>query len=338
MHMERRKVMSLGKASLVVSLPREWLKMTGVEKGDAVSLTIGRDRSLTIRREEEKAPPQLTITISVGANETPGSITRKVISCYLNGYDTVHLRSSEVFTADQQTAIREVVKSLYMRIIEASASTATIQALINESMASVPDAVERMHIITASMCKNVVNALRGWEPNLARSVLPLEEDIDQFRYFIIRLLRGAASDPQLAISLQVDMVDCIDYLTIVNRIEHIADKAVSVAEGLASLIEEGEKLPPTLHEACMSLAEAACESYNGAVDSFLSKDQEASNRMIEGEASAMLFSERVTALIAEADNVDIPRLTMLRDGLAQIVEFSADIAEVTIDRTYKVSP
>ncbi len=336
MHMERRKVMALGKASLVVSLPRDWIKMTGIEKGDAVALTIGRDRSLTLRRQEEKAPPQLTITLNVGVNETPGSITRKVISCYLNGYDAVHLRSGEVFTADQQAAIRAVVKSLYMRIIEASASTATVQALINESMASVPDAVERMHIITSSMCSNVVNALRSWDPNLARSVLPLEEDIDQFRYFIIRLLRGAASDPLLAISLQVDMVDCIDYLTIANRVEHIADKAVSVAEGVAALIEEDVMLPIEMRDACLSLAVVACEGYNGAMDAFMRRDQDASNAIIEGEAKAMQLSERLSTLIAEAEGVD-PRLTLIRDGLAQIVEYSSDIAETTLDCAYKVA-
>jgi phosphate uptake regulator len=336
MHMERRKVMALGKASLVVSLPRDWIKMTGIEKGDAVALTIGRDRSLTLRRQEEKAPPQLTITLNVGVNETPGSITRKVISCYLNGYDAVHLRSGEVFTADQQAAIRAVVKSLYMRIIEASASTATVQALINESMASVPDAVERMHIITSSMCSNVVNALRSWDPNLARSVLPLEEDIDQFRYFIIRLLRGAASDPLLAISLQVDMVDCIDYLTIANRVEHIADKAVSVAEGVAALIEEDIMLPIEMRDACLGLAEVAYGGYNGAMDAFMRRDQEASNAIIEGEAKAMQLSERLSTLIAEAEGVD-PRLTLVRDGFAQIVEYSSDIAETTLDRAYKVA-
>jgi phosphate uptake regulator len=335
--MERRKVMSLGKASLVVSLPRNWLKMTGVEKGDIVALTVGRDRSLTIRRHEEKPPPHLTITINVGVNETPDSITRKVISSYLNGYDTVYLHSGGVFTADQQTAIRGVVKSLYMRIIEASASSATIQALINESMASVPDAVERMYIITASMCKNVVNSLRSWDPNLARSVLPLEEDIDQFRYFIIRLLRGAASNPQLATSLNVDMVDCMDYLTIVNRIEHIADKTTRVAEALTTLMEDGARLPEPLYEACIRLAETACESFNGSVEVFMKMDQEASNRIIDGEASAMHLSERMTTLIAETDNVDAQRLTLLRDGLAQIVEFSSDIAETTLDRAYKVA-
>jgi phosphate uptake regulator len=335
--MERRKVMSLGKASLVVSLPRDWIKMTGVEKGDAVSLTIAKDRSLTLRREEAKAPPQLTTTLSVSVNETPGSITRKIISCYLNGYDTVHLKSGEVFTPDQQAAIRTVVKSLYMRIIEASASTATVQALINESMASVPDAVERMHIITSSMCSNIVNAIRGWDPNLARSVLPLEEDIDQFRYFIIRLLRGAATDPQLAISLQVDMVDCIDYLTITNRVEHIADKAVSVAEQLTTLIDEGIVLSDDMREACLSLAETACRGYNGAVEAFIERDKEASNAIIEGERAAMQLSEKLTLLIAEPSCGDAQRLTLIRDGLAQIVEYSSDIAEATLDRAYKVA-
>jgi phosphate uptake regulator len=43
-----RKVMSLGKSSLVISLPKEWMPLNDLKKGDAVSFNIQRDRSLVV--------------------------------------------------------------------------------------------------------------------------------------------------------------------------------------------------------------------------------------------------------------------------------------------------
>jgi hypothetical protein len=51
----------------------------------------------------------------------------------------------------------------------------------------------------------------------------------------------------------------------------------------------------------------------------------------------MLLSEKLTLLIAEPGCGDAQRLTLIRDGLAQIVEYSSDIAEATLDRAYKVA-
>ena len=46
--MEQRKVMSLGRSSLVVSLPKHWIKLNELKRGDSVSVTVQRDRSLVI--------------------------------------------------------------------------------------------------------------------------------------------------------------------------------------------------------------------------------------------------------------------------------------------------
>ena len=76
------------------------------------------------------------------------SIFRIVIGCYLNGYNDIVLKSSNIFTVKQQQAIRNVVKSLYLRILASNASSVSLQTLMNESMANLLDGIERMHLIT----------------------------------------------------------------------------------------------------------------------------------------------------------------------------------------------
>lgn len=45
--LEERKIYKVGKSSMVITLPRGWLKYFGLKAGDSVELTINGD--LTIR-------------------------------------------------------------------------------------------------------------------------------------------------------------------------------------------------------------------------------------------------------------------------------------------------
>jgi antitoxin component of MazEF toxin-antitoxin module len=95
-HMER-KIMSLGKSSSVISLPPEWMQLNGLEKGDSVSFTIQRDRSLVIYPGAFKKAEQKEITLSIGQNEEELLITQKILGAFLNGYSGIILTSEKIF-------------------------------------------------------------------------------------------------------------------------------------------------------------------------------------------------------------------------------------------------
>jgi phosphate uptake regulator len=108
-------------------------------------------------------------TVFVDQKEAPNSIIRKIIGCYLNGFNLIHLTSAKSFTAEQQNAVRRVVKALYMRILESTSSKVILQTLMDETLASVTTGIERMHIITSSMSKDVLKALKEWDDDLSRA-------------------------------------------------------------------------------------------------------------------------------------------------------------------------
>ncbi len=71
--------MSLGKSSLVVSLPKEWMQLNDLKKGETVSFNIQRDRSLVIYPSVFKKSELKEITLSVGQNEEEIYITQKIL-------------------------------------------------------------------------------------------------------------------------------------------------------------------------------------------------------------------------------------------------------------------
>lgn len=146
-------------------------------------MDIQGDGALVIHPELEFTAKEGEVILPIGVDEDVKMIQRKIVGSYLNGYDTIVLTSGKNFLSEQQNGIRSIVKSLYLRIYESHANHITLKAFMDESLASIDSGIERMHIITYSMARDVINALREWDIGLAKSVLSLEEDVDQFMFF-----------------------------------------------------------------------------------------------------------------------------------------------------------
>jgi phosphate uptake regulator len=336
--MGSRKIMALGKSSLVISLPKEWLKINNLERGNNVTVTIQNDRTLSVNPSTEVIETKKEAFLSVEADEPAEFIIRRVIGCYLNGYDTIRLKSKNIFTVEQRSSIRRIVRSLYMRIIESSANLVVFQTLLDESMASVQSGIERMHIITSSMGQDVLNAMKEWDEDLAKSVISLEEDVDQFMYFLLRLIRSAATRPTLANRLELDMIDCLDSQTLVHRIEQVADHTTNIANGILNLFEERMFMPKDTYPVLIESAEIAYDAYTRAVDAYLSKDVGDVNEIIDLQAKIEELEQSITPLpySGESESKDVLcHICVIRDSIKRISEFAADIAELTIDRTFK---
>jgi len=335
--MSTRKVIPLGNSSLVVSLPIEWVRQNKINKGDLVDVNIQNDQSLIITPEYEREPREDKISLTIEENETEESITRIIIGCYLNGYETIILKSKKKFSNKQHQAVRSTIKSLYLRIIESTTSKITIQTLMDESKASVLLSIERMHLITGSICDDVLHSMRYRDMDLARSVVNLEDDVDQYLFFLLRLIRSALIYPPLASELELELVDCLDWQTLIYRIEHVADHITHIANSIINLIETKTEIPKNIWNAFLKSAEISFESYKKAVDFFLSNRIDHSNRIIDNQREIEMILKEITPLplLGIDDRGTFSQLFIIRDSIRGICEYAADVAELTIDRAYK---
>jgi phosphate uptake regulator len=335
--MEQRKIMALGRSSLVVSLPKHWVNLNELKQGDVVSLAVQRDRSLVVFPGVEKRREFKTMTLHVAPDEKEVMIVRSIIACYLNGYSAIRLVSEKIFSIAQQRAIRRIVRVLYMRIMESDAKSIYIQTLIDESKASVVSGIRRMHLISSSMCRDALISLKSRDAKLARVVFTLDDDVDHFSFFLLRLLRSAALEPSLANQLELEPIDCLDYQTLVHRVEHVADHATSVAKNIIMLDGRRQRISDELLELMVTAGDAAVDSYNKAVESFFSKNVESSDEIIEEQKRIEKLDLDIASksFLMEKNALIICATCSIRDSLKRIAEYAADIAEITINRSYK---
>jgi hypothetical protein len=100
-----------------------------VKRGDILSLDMRKDGSLSIYPKVKEALQEITLEIDIG--ERKESFVRNIISCYLNGYSSIRLVSTKVFSMGQQRSVRDIAGKLYLRIIKADTREIIIQSLLD---------------------------------------------------------------------------------------------------------------------------------------------------------------------------------------------------------------
>ena len=335
--MENRKIMSLGRASLVISLPRNWVISNRLKRGDFLSVDVQRDGSLVVfpgmRRDHELRKA----VMYVEPDDDSDSISRMISTYFLNGYSRLEIHSRRIFSTEQITAIRRASSLLYMSVMESEAEKVTMETLIDESKASLTNSIQRMHMICLSMCKDTLKSLRERDLSLARAVIALDEDVDQFSLLMLRLLRNAALDPSLASQLGLEPISLLDYQNVIEAIESVADNAKKVARYVVNLIEGQQWVSERLQGLLVSTGVEAVEAYNRAVYGFLSREISDSNaiirvrRKIEEED---LRRVRAMILLTEKKNeLLICAICSISDNVRSIAECAAEIAESALKAT-----
>lgn len=335
--MEQRRVMSLGRSSLVISLPKYWTQLAGLKAGDIVSVAIGRDRSLIIYPGLKKEKELNEITLYVEPNEDSFLLSRKIVACYLNGYSIIRLISRNYFTIAQQRVIRRTAQKIYLRVMEAGVKETCLMTLMDESKSSVKASISRMYDISNSMCHDALTALKNYDAELARSTYILDNEVDHFAFFLSRVFRKASKEPSLANELGLDPMDCFDYQYLTYNIASIADQAATIARHVIMLEERKKRLSDSLLERVCSIGHEALSIYKKAFTIFsegelkdLDEIIKYKNRVkkIDMEIATLTFSEEKSA---EA----ICACCALRDSILRIGDYSVAIAEIAINRLYK---
>jgi phosphate uptake regulator len=338
-NMERR-IMALGRSSMVISLPKNWMQLNELKKGDVVSYAIQRDRSLVVYPRAEKKVIPKEITLRVDQNEEEALITQRILGSFLNGYSGITLISEKIFSVPQRKAIRNIAGRLYMRIMESDSKGVYIQTLTDESKASLEQAIQRMHLISRSMCGDAFTSLKNHDIALAKAVFSLDDDVDHFSFFILRLLRNAAQNPVLANELRIDPLDCLDHQTLVYKIENAADYSADIARHMIMLDGTQKKIPHDVLELMVIAGTEAVDLYSRAVTAFFSKDVPFSVEIMKHQQRIEKLDQEIAskAFMGKQKNAELVcAICSIRDDIKRIADCAVNIAEIAVNRAFKAT-
>jgi phosphate uptake regulator len=224
--------------------------------------------------------------------------------------------------------------------MESNSQGVYLQTLTDESKASLEQAIQRMHLIAQSMCEDAFSSLKNRDVALAKSVFSLDDDVDHFSFFILRLLRNAAQDATLANELRIDPLDCMDHQTLVYRIEHAADYATDIALHIIMLDGTQQKIPDDVLELLVTAGTEAVDLYVKAVSAFFSKDIPFSVEIMKKQHGIEKLDQEIAAkaFTGKQKNAKLVcAICSIRDNIKRIADCAANIAEIAVNRAFKVT-
>jgi phosphate uptake regulator len=326
---ETRKIQKIGN-TLYVSIPKSWTDQLQLKHGEKVTL-VSKDGSITIYPKAEDPRPR-EITLSLNSKNSAQSIKRGIIAAYLDGFDTIEVKTETTFTEDQQDIIRETINNLFgLEVIEVTGNTMMIVCLLKQKM-PINKTITRIHNVIMSMFNETISALEKQNLDLTKGLTRRTQDIKRLFLVTNRLLRSIILFPQPPQTEELTLIDCVDYLQILHITAEITENLKKIAESIIPLIDY--QLPAPIMKLLVETSTGIKELYDSSIQALLRKDILLANNILDTFFNlANLWSLCLKAnKKTEISSLALANLRLIIDGLEHIQQHAYEIANISIDR------
>nr|QNO50906.1 hypothetical protein LELLBOIK_00021 [Methanosarcinales archaeon ANME-1 ERB6] len=348
MNEEKRKVQLTGGSTLTISLPVKWARAAGIKQGDELSLVQRSDNSLLITPEKSEEERIKSAALELSENESFEDNFRYLISYYLVGYDLVKLLSPKGFEAEERKRIKEEVRKrlIGMEVVGESSKEIILQSFLKYEDFTLRDAIRSMSEIIVSMHGDAISALEKGDLNLAEDVTERDNEIDRFYLLIVRQLKAAMSDPELANKIGVGRQrDSLGYRIIVKSMERIGDHVENIAKNVMLMNQTSAVREPEAASRVATLKrikEIGFRTENiftKTLASLSDMDMKEANKTIrDANTLADKLEELNERILAEELSItDKVHILSILESLGRIAKYCGDIAEITINMGTRIA-
>ena len=336
-----RRVQVTGGSTFIVSLPKRWIKDTGIERGETVRIVQQRDKSLLLLPKDLELPKRdLERSLRMTSRDHPSSVVRSILSLYLLGYNTIRVFTDEErISSQQKEMIREFIrkKLVGIEVISDSMSEMTFQVLISYPQLTVDEALKRMYLMVSTMHRDLLDSFSQSDLEPLSEIIQADDEVDRFNFYVTRQLEMAVENDELIPGIGlVSPADCLDYMLITKSIERIADHAVNMARNVGNIKRNSSG------EARYRLAQLsvfAVDTFDDAMKSLFQRDYRLADDVIERKTKmeAMAAQEASKVLHAGFDTETTSILRLIIDSTKRTLEYSSDIAEAVMNMTVQAA-
>lgn len=336
---ELRKVQVTGGSTFIISLPKAWVEQMGIQRGSVVRITQKDDLTLCLTPEDaDTSDTQRKVIINPTQEDTPDSIVRRVVSAYLMGYNIIQLKSNQKrLESSQRFNVKDFTRKKLVgtEILADLPQDLTLQVLLSYAELSVKDALRRMSVIAASMHRDAIIALGTDDVNLAREIVAMDDEVDRFNLYIIRLLKVAVVDGHILKESGLKSPrECLGYRLITKSVERMADHAVNIAHNRLELtlsIVDSELLSEL-----KKLSEFALEIFETAMEAVFDENYAEADAVLDmAQQTRNMEAEILHLIIKHAPPEEVPALRLIVESILRTAEYGADIAETVLNMTVK---
>jgi len=220
--MEYRKLISFGKSSFVVSMPKPWVTQNNLKKGDLIYMEESGSSLILNPTKSEKVNHEKTKVIGIDGKDI-SFITREVNSSYILNNHTIVIKGKEV--KERVEELQQVFQNLMaLEVMEQTSDSILAKDFLNIEQVSTMELIRKMDIITRTMIKECS------EKDSSKSLDNRDKDVNRLYFLLYRTILYNLDNPSNALKrFKTKMVELVNQLFIGFYIEAIADEVRRIA-------------------------------------------------------------------------------------------------------------
>ena len=324
--MESRKLQKTGGSTLIVSLPKKWIKKNNLKTGSEVRLINQPDGTMTIDPGNYNIKKKKS-TVSCN-NEESQHLFRDLIGVYLAGATEIKVVGNPRLTVEERKTIRKFSASVIgLEIIEEEATIAILNDMSNPGALPLRTAIKRLYKIVNAMYSDSILILEG-SKELAADVVDRDKEADKLQWFIERQFNMMLEDSSLSRPLQATSFEGVIYSNVARYLERIADHACRLAEiGYVAGLIPGRKMLPLAKDAEYIMKEA--------MKSFINNEPRKATNNIDKGKKTMQKARKYFENKYKKEMEHPLEFSIAVDAIMRTIAYSTDISEATINYAAK---
>jgi phosphate uptake regulator len=333
---ETRKLQFTGGSTYIISLPKKWIDQNQLTKGSVIKVREEEGGLLSIIPTETAMQQKLDeATIKVASKDTPDAVIRKTVSAYLVGYNLIHIKaeSQKPLSAKQRHEVKSFSRNMLVgtELVTDTPGELTLQVLLSYPELSIQSALRRMSIITASMHRDSITALREMDHQQAKEVATTDNEVDRFNLYIVRQLKTAIQNPRIIKEIGLKNArDCLGYRLVTKSVERAADHAANIADNVLQLTK---KLDKETIECLDEMSNIAVSMFETAIEALFRQEYALAESIVEKTLEVVALEKEAVVSSQKMDIEEAPHLRLIIESIRRTAEYASDIAEIVLNLT-----
>ncbi len=323
MERETRKVQKTGKNTLIVSLPKDWVRANGINRGDSLILEYLPEREHMIVRKNTP-PHKKSCEVIYQKNES--WLVREIVAKYVQGYDTIKAVGLELW--DIRRSVKKDLESILFGVnITEGENFLEISVVGASELIDMKDIAERCCSLVSAMIRSLVDGIASKDTRILSAVTEMDDDIDKLVLFARRQLnlRGYETFPTLREFRKV-----VGYNSLLQKLETMGDCVESVAGHSIKLLDERTKAGNVmvLQDALLKLGKLVDSvrislsiNERDAANCIVDESIAFLNVQLESLRRALLSTAQKTALV----------MTNIVESLSMMAQTTKEMGEILLD-------
>jgi phosphate uptake regulator len=220
---------------MLLSLPIDWIRQNGLDKGDTLLIESNNDNSIAIFPAKDNNEIVRDFGIDY-PNRAVDVLINQLFGAYLLGYDNIRITArAPIDYEDREKILSATSKLVGLEIVDEDSVNINFQFLIDASSLDAPKILRRMNAIIKGMMRDGLRAIVNKDMRVIKLIVRRDDEIDRQYFLLVRLIRSAMLNQRLAHKLNLSNIDILDYRVAANHLESAGDYVAEFSSSIPRL-------------------------------------------------------------------------------------------------------